>query len=58
MIIEASNAQDGDFLNRETYFDISDDRWQMKSERSFDDGQSWQKGRYEMVATRSGKSAN
>jgi hypothetical protein len=56
--IEASNARDGAFLNRETYYEISENRWRMKSDRSFDGGGSWQKGRYEMIATRSGASGN
>ena len=54
VVIEASNANDGDFLNRETYFEITDNRWRMKSERSFDNGETWIKGRYDMVATRTG----
>lgn len=53
VIIEASNATDGAFLNRETYFDITDNRWRMKSDRSFDNGETWIKGRYDMIATRS-----
>jgi hypothetical protein len=53
VITEASNAQDGAFLNRETYFEISNDRWRMKSDRSFDNGETWTKGRYDMIATRS-----
>ena len=56
--IEASNARDGEFLNRETYFEISDDQWRMKSDRSYDDGDTWEKGRYEMIATRSRTSGN
>ena len=55
VVIEASNPQEGAFLNRETYFEISENRWRMKSDRSFDDGKTWEKGRYEMVATRSGR---
>ena len=53
VIIEASNPRDGAFLNRETYFEITDNRWRMKSERSFDNGETWIKGQYEMIATRS-----
>jgi len=52
VIIEASNPREGAFLNRETYYEVSADRWRMKSDRSFDDGETWEKGRYEMVATR------
>jgi len=53
VIVEASNPQNGDFLNRETYFDITQNQWSMKSERSFDNGKTWVKGRYDMIATRS-----
>jgi hypothetical protein len=52
VVIEASNAADGPFLNRETYFEITDNRWRMKSDRSYDNGETWIKGRYEMIATR------
>lgn len=58
VIIEASNATDGAFLNRETYFGIANDQWRMKSERSFDGGETWIKGRYDMIATRSGITAD
>ena len=51
--IEASNPRDGEFLNRETYFDISENQWRMKSDRSYDGGKTWIKGAYEMTATRS-----
>ncbi len=53
VIIEASNARDGAFLNRETYFEITNNRWRMKSDRSFDNGGTWTKGHYDMIATRS-----
>jgi len=55
VVIEASNPSEGAFLNRETYFEISENRWRMKSDRSFDDGKTWEQGRYEMVAVRSGR---
>jgi hypothetical protein len=58
VIIEASNAKDGAFLNRETYFEIAEDRWRMKSDRSFDNGDTWVKGTYDMIATRSGTTRN
>ena len=58
VIIEASNPTDGEFLNRETYFDIAKDRWRMKSDRSFDNGKTWTKGRYEMLATRAAMGSN
>lgn len=52
VVIEGGNPQEGAFLNRETYYDISPNQWRMKSDRSFDDGNTWEKGRYEMIATR------
>lgn len=52
VVIEGGNPQEGAFLNRETYYDISPNQWRMKSDRSFDDGKTWEKGRYEMIATR------
>ena len=53
VIVEASNEMDGEFLNRETYYDITQNQWKMKSERSFDHGKTWVQGYYKMVATRS-----
>ena len=53
VIIEASNAADGAFLNRETYFEITNNRWRMKSDRSFDKGETWTRVRYDLLATRS-----
>ena len=50
-ILDAANAQ-GPFINRETYFDITPDSFRMKSDRSFDDGETWQTGAYEMRCTR------
>lgn len=41
------------FLNRETYFNITDSSFQMKSDLSFDDGKTWKKGQYHMRAARS-----
>ena len=52
VIIDASSATDGAFLNRETYFEITNNRWRMKSDRSFDKGETWTKGRYDMIAIR------
>ena len=52
IIIEAINRQGQEFLNRETYFDISESGFSMRSERSYDDGESWQTGQYSMIATR------
>jgi len=50
--IEDASDKSGSFINRETYFDIEADSFKMKSDRSYDEGESWEKGRYEMVATR------
>ena len=52
VIIEAINRQGQEFLNRETYSDISESGFSMRSERSYDDGESWQTGQYSMIATR------
>ncbi|MCP5381884.1 MAG: hypothetical protein H6912_05885 [Kordiimonadaceae bacterium] len=51
--IFAHNNQKGDFLNRETYFNIKNDSFEMKSDLSYDNGKSWQKGAYQMIVTRS-----
>ncbi len=50
--IEAKNPRDGEFLNRETYHNITKDRWEMKSDLSFDKGETWVVGRYKMIATK------
>lgn len=50
--IEDGRDQRGTFLNRETYFDISENSFRMKSERSYDDGATWEKGAYEMICHR------
>ena len=47
------NQARGDFLNRETYFNISKDSFEMKSDISLDDGKNWRKGDYHMIVTRS-----
>jgi hypothetical protein len=52
VIVEANNATDGSFLNRETYYDITENQWKMKSDRSFDNGVTWVAGSYEMTANR------
>ena len=45
--------QRGKFLARETYFNITENSWEMKSERSSDDGKTWEEGNYSLKATRS-----
>ncbi|GJL91991.1 hypothetical protein [Hyphococcus sp.] len=50
--IEDAADQTGPHINRETYFDISGDRFQMKSDKSYDEGETWVRGDYEMVAVR------
>lgn len=55
MVVTIHDVKDqrGTFLNRETYFDISPDSFQMKSERSYDDGATWEEGAYRMICRRS-----
>lgn len=43
----------GDFLNRETYFNIKENSFEMKSNLSLDNGVTWKSGDYHMVVTRS-----
>jgi len=43
----------GPYINRETYYDIEADSYKMKSEHSFDGGETWVRGLYEMTVTRS-----
>lgn len=52
VIIEGVKDERGDYLNRETYFDIEADSFRMKSDRSYDGGKTWEKGAYEMICTR------
>ena len=40
------------YINRETYYDIEADSYKMKSEHSYDDGQTWERGMYEMTVWR------
>lgn len=42
----------GPFISRETYYDIEPDSYKMKSEHSFDDGETWERGLYEMTVWR------
>lgn len=42
----------GAFINRERYFDIRPDSFQMRATRSYDGGQTWSEPTYEMVCTR------
>lgn len=51
--IFSNNEVNGDFLNRETYFNIKKNSFEMKSEISLDDGKTWKKGAYHMIVTRS-----
>jgi len=52
VIIEAGEDKRGTFLNRETYYDIEKEAFKMKSDRSYDEGKTWEQGRYSMVVTR------
>ncbi len=47
------NEARGDFLNRETYFNIAKDSFEMKSDISLDNGKTWKRGDYDMIVTRS-----
>jgi len=53
VVIEGTSDARGDFLNRETYFNIEVDSWETRSDRSYDEGATWERGAYDMVATRS-----
>ncbi len=43
---------DGPYINRETYYHIEADSYKMRSDVSKDDGETWERGMYEMVVTR------
>lgn len=53
VIIFSENAVNGKFLNRETYFSITTDSFEMKSDISLDDGKTWENGDYNMIVKRS-----
>jgi len=57
MIVTILDAKDnkGSFLNRETYFNITKDSHEMKSDRSYDNGKTWIQGKYYMTVKRSKK---
>ncbi len=42
----------GEFINRETYYEISEDRFRMRSQRSYDHGETWNDWVYDMVCIR------
>jgi len=54
MIVYNPHAEDqnGIFTNRETYYDITENSFKIKSDRSDDGGESWRPGRYVIEATR------
>ncbi len=52
--IEGNSDERGTYLNRETYYDIMTDSFKMKSERSYDGGETWEEGTYEMTCRRTG----
>lgn len=52
VVIEGNADERGAYLNRETYYDIADDSFKMKSDRSYDGGKTWEKGAYRMTCTR------
>jgi len=50
--LKGTNRQGQEFLNRETYSDITALGWSMRSELSYDDGETWQPGQYSLVERR------
>jgi len=54
MIVFNPHAKDknGPFINRETYYDISENSFKIKSDRSYDGGKTWQPGIYAIAAIR------
>ncbi|MFQ5527923.1 MAG: hypothetical protein ACE5GX_16895 [Thermoanaerobaculia bacterium] len=42
----------GDFVDRNTFFDISEDSWSWRKDRSYDGGKSWIEGVFFIDATR------
>jgi hypothetical protein len=50
-----TNGPDGAFINRETYYNIEADSYKMKSEHSYDDGETWTPGLYEMTVLRTSR---
>ena len=55
VIILGHNKARGDFLNRETYFNITKNSFEMKSDISLDQGKTWQNGAYHMIVERTKK---
>lgn len=53
VMIDPVTDERGEFINRETYSNITEDRWEMRSDRSYDGGETWERGAYDLVATRS-----
>ena len=55
MIVQifGNSDQRGPYINRETYFEIAEDSYRMKSEKSYDDGKTWEEGSYHMICRRS-----
>ena len=54
MIMYILDAKDrtGEFINRETYYDITETSFKMKSDRSYDGGKTWGEGAYSMKGSR------
>jgi hypothetical protein len=54
MVIYITGVSDdrGEFINRETYHEIAEDSFSMKSDRSYDGGKIWEAGRYHLKAAR------
>ena len=51
--IFAESEELGKYLNRETYFNIKDNSFEMKSDISTDEGKTWKPGAYSMIVNRS-----
>jgi hypothetical protein len=47
-----TNVEGATSITREIYFGITDSNFSIRTELSTDGGQSWQRGRYELIATR------
>ena len=54
MVVTAHKVDDerGPVIGRETYFNITEDSFEMRADQSYDDGETWERGVYEMTVTR------
>jgi hypothetical protein len=53
-MVVTSNKKDqrGEAINKEIYFDITGNRFKVRSEVSYDEGKTWERGTFELTATR------